>query len=136
MSMCNRVGFRWKVVGEMSGWLCSSVVECSHGSERPCVRAPVEPQLFTCYICTSLLFTSIICLALSKCLHVHSMCNHNTCITHVSINTVYVHTATRSAKGCPTVPVPQMGSRVSASQFQTCTIWTHRYGGNQSETNR
>ena len=28
--VCNRVGLRWKVVGDMTGWLGSSVVECSH----------------------------------------------------------------------------------------------------------
>mgnify|MGYP000707680772 CR=1 FL=1 len=27
--VCNRVGLRCKVVGDMTGWLCSSVVECS-----------------------------------------------------------------------------------------------------------
>ena len=25
------VGFRWRIVGDMTGWLGSSVVECSHG---------------------------------------------------------------------------------------------------------
>ena len=28
------VGFRWKVIGEMTGWLGSSVVECSHGQQK------------------------------------------------------------------------------------------------------
>ena len=31
---CNRVGLRWKVVGEMTGWLGSSVVECSHRQRK------------------------------------------------------------------------------------------------------
>ena len=38
------VGFRWRIVCDMTAWLGSSVV-----SERPWVRAPVEPQFFTCY---------------------------------------------------------------------------------------
>ena len=25
------VGFRWRIVGDMTEWLGSSVVECSHG---------------------------------------------------------------------------------------------------------
>ena len=29
LSKCDRVGLRWKVVGDMTGWLGSSVVECS-----------------------------------------------------------------------------------------------------------
>ena len=32
--VCNRVGLRGKGVGDMTGWLCSSVVECSHGQRK------------------------------------------------------------------------------------------------------
>ena len=31
---CNRVGFRWRIVGDTTGWLGSSVVECSHGQRK------------------------------------------------------------------------------------------------------
>ena len=46
MSMCNRVGFMWKVVGEMSGWLCSSVVECSHGQRKALRSSPGRATIF------------------------------------------------------------------------------------------
>ena len=39
-----RVGLRWKVVGDMTGWLGSSVVRFAV-SERPWFRVPVEKQL-------------------------------------------------------------------------------------------
>ena len=43
---CNRVGFRWKVVGEMTVWLGSSVVVFARSAKGP----GFEPQFFTCYI--------------------------------------------------------------------------------------
>ena len=43
---CNRVGFRWKVVGDMTGWLGSSVVECSHSQRKALASSPGQATIF------------------------------------------------------------------------------------------
>ena len=48
--VCNRVGLRRKGVGDMIGWLGSSVVECSRGQRNALGSSPVEPRPFTCNI--------------------------------------------------------------------------------------
>ena len=44
------VGLRWKVVGEMTVWLSSSVVVFARSAKGPGFETPVKLQLFTCYI--------------------------------------------------------------------------------------
>ena len=40
------VGLRWKVVGEMAGWLDSSVVECSHSQRKALGLSPGQATIF------------------------------------------------------------------------------------------
>ena len=40
------VGFRWRVVGDMTGWLGSSVVECLHGQRKALGSSPVRATIF------------------------------------------------------------------------------------------
>ena len=44
------VDFRWRIVGDMTGWLGSSVVECSHGQRKALGSITGRATLFTCYI--------------------------------------------------------------------------------------
>ena len=40
------VGFRWRIVGDMTGWLCSSVVECSHCQRKALGSSPGRATIF------------------------------------------------------------------------------------------
>ena len=40
------VGFRWRIVGDMTGWLGSSVVECSHGQRKALGSSPGRATIF------------------------------------------------------------------------------------------
>ena len=40
------VGFRWRIVGDMTGRLGSSVVECSHGQRKALGSSPGRATLF------------------------------------------------------------------------------------------
>ena len=40
------VGFRWRSVGDMTGWLGSSVVECSHGQRKALGSSPGRATIF------------------------------------------------------------------------------------------
>ena len=40
------VGFRWRIVGDMTGWLDSSVVECLHGQRKALGSSPGRATIF------------------------------------------------------------------------------------------
>ena len=40
------VGFRWRIVGDMTGWLGRSVVECSHGQRKALGSSPGRATIF------------------------------------------------------------------------------------------
>ena len=40
------VGFRWRIVGDMTGWLGSSVVECSHSQQKALGSNPGRATMF------------------------------------------------------------------------------------------
>ena len=44
--VCNRVGLRSKVVGDMTGWLGGSVLECSHGQQKTLGLSPGRATIF------------------------------------------------------------------------------------------
>ena len=40
------LGFRWRIVGDMTGWLGSSVGECSHGQRKALGSIPGRATIF------------------------------------------------------------------------------------------
>ena len=44
--ICNRVELRWKVDDDMTVWLGSSVVECSHGQQKTLGSSPSQATIF------------------------------------------------------------------------------------------
>ena len=46
LKLCNRVGLRWRIVGDMTGWLGSSVVECLHGQRKALGSSPGLTTIF------------------------------------------------------------------------------------------
>ena len=53
------VGFRWRIVGDMTGWLGSSVVECSHG-QRKALGSSHNFSPVTCIQWTHVLYSVVI----------------------------------------------------------------------------